>query len=42
MNEFINFAFGADVDSSGRFIKNQYLAVADQPFGDDDFLLVAT
>ncbi|RMU40254.1 hypothetical protein ALP30_05106 [Pseudomonas syringae pv. primulae] len=31
-----------DVDASGRLVENEHFGVAGQPFGDDDFLLVAT
>ena len=37
----VDLALGADVDAARRLVEDQDVAVAQQPFGDDDLLLVA-
>src|SRR5580700_7189497 len=39
--EFVNFDFGTDVDTHGRFVKNKKARTVIQPFSDDDFLLIS-
>src|SRR5579862_2937628 len=38
--ELVNFALGADVDAARRLVEKQHVAVALQPFRDDDLLLI--
>jgi len=40
-DQLVDFAFGADIDATRWLIENQDVRIADQPFGDDDLLLVA-
>ena len=39
--QLVDFALGADVDAARRLVEKQDVAVAHEPFGDDDLLLVA-
>ena len=41
LEQAVDFEFGADIDAAGGFVEEEDVAVAQQPFGDDDFLLVA-
>src|SRR6185437_14223107 len=41
VEQLVNLVLGADVDAARGFVEDQHLAVAQQPFGDDDLLLVA-
>src|SRR5450830_876310 len=41
VEQFVDFALGADVNATRRLIKKQDVAIAQQPLGDDDLLLVA-
>ena len=40
-DQLIDFIFGPDVDSSGRFVEEEKVWRGFQPFSNDDFLLVA-
>ena len=41
MDELVNFEFGANVDATGGFIEEQNFGTNEEPFGEDDFLLIA-
>ena len=40
-HELVNFALRTDVDAARRLVEDQHVAVAQDPFGNDDLLLVA-
>ena len=42
MNQRIDFAFGSDIDSTCWLVQHKELGRQRKPFGDDDFLLIAT
>ena len=37
----VNFGFGADVDAARGLVDQEHVAIAREPFGEGDFLLVA-
>ena len=41
VEELVNFGLGADVDAAGGFVDDENVALAGDPFGEGDFLLVA-
>jgi hypothetical protein len=41
IEELVDFGLGADVDAARRLVEDQHVAIAQQPLGDDDLLLVA-
>ena len=41
VDDGVNFFFGADVHAAGGLIQNQDVGLSAQPFGQNDFLLVA-
>jgi hypothetical protein len=40
--QLVDFGLRADVDAAGRLVEEQNIAVARQPLGDDDLLLIAS
>ena len=40
-HELVNFALRADINAARRLVEDQHVAVAQEPFGNDDLLLVA-
>ena len=41
VQQLVDLALGADVDAARRLVEEQDVAIAQQPFGDHDLLLVA-
>ena len=41
VEELVDFGLGADVDAAGGFVDDEDVAIAGEPFGEGDFLLVA-
>ena len=38
-HQLVNFALCADIDTARRLVENEHIAVAQEPFGNDDLLL---